>query len=201
MVPSVETRWFIRGGVPKEALNWIQRWELGPHEPEKREDHYLSFPGIASIGVKLRDGRFEVKRRDLDLGLAALGSRVTGRLAFWRKWSFKIVDDGSDKSPDSHWITIEKTRFSRKYSDENSGLVPVDPKSFPARGCTVELAVLRVQGAEWWSVGFEAFGSEDNELRNTLVLVAEKCFNRGTHPTLDGRDSFDYPEWLASLSE
>jgi hypothetical protein len=201
MLPSVEARWFIRGEAPKEALDWIQRWELGPSEPEKREDHYLRFPDIASIGVKLREGKFEVKRRDLDLGLVALGSRVTGRLSLWRKWGFKIVDDGSNKAPDGHWITTEKKRFLRKYSKEQSGLLPVDPKSFPARGCTVELTALRVRGAEWWSVGFEAFGPDESELRNTLTLAAEKCFNTGIYPALDRKDSFDYPEWLASLGE
>jgi hypothetical protein len=46
---------------------------------------------------------------------------------------------------------------------------------------------------------FEAFGPDEDELRDTLTLVAAHCFNAEDYPTLNGEDSFDYPEWLASL--
>lgn len=201
MLPSVEARWFIRGTAPKEALEWINRWELAPATSEDREDHYLRLPDTVSIGVKLREGKFEVKRRDIDLGVITFGPRVTGRLALWRKWSFKVADDGGNRAPDGHWVTVGKERFLRKYSKETSGLIAVSPKGFPARGCTVELTHLHVRGTEWWSVGFEAFSPDEGELRDTLTLAAEKCFQSEDHPTLDAEDSFDYPEWLASMSD
>jgi hypothetical protein len=199
MLATVEARWFMAGPVPSEALEWIQQWELGPRKPEERQDHYLRFPAT-SIGVKLRDGKFEVKRRDVDLGITPLGSRAIGRLALWRKWSFKVVDDGGNKAPDGDWITVEKERYLRKYVIEEAGLKAVAPLSFSnARGCTVELTRLQVRGGKWWSVGFEAFGPDQNQLRDTLQLVATNCFNPGNHPALSGEESFDYPEWLASL--
>jgi hypothetical protein len=191
----------MQGAVPVEALDWIKRWDLPPTTPDEREDHYLRLLETAAIGVKLREGRFEVKRRDIDLGLAPLGSRVTGRLALWRKWSFKVADGGGIKAPDSDWVTVGKKRYLCKYSKSISGLIPVDPKSFPERGCTLELTPLQVKEAAWWTVGFEAFGPDEGELRDTLTLVAETCFNRGNYPTLDAGNSFDYPEWLASMSE
>ena len=201
MLPSVEARWFMRGTVPKEALDWIQRWECAGSAPEERDDHYLCLPGATSLGVKLRDGRFEVKRRDIDMGLVPLGDRVAGRLALWRKWSFKLEGDSGKKAPDGYWITIEKERYLRKYEIVNDSLKAVEPNKFPVRGCTVELTQLQVRGTTWWSLGFEAFGPHDDELRSTLTLVAEKCFTRGDHPTLDSESSFDYPEWLVSLCE
>jgi hypothetical protein len=199
MLPSVEARWFMRGAVPIESLGWIRRWEFAGGGPEEREDHYLALPDITSIGVKLRDGKFEVKRRDIDLGLFPLSSRVIGRLALWRKWSFKVVDDDSIEVPDGYWMTVQKKRFLRKYSSECSDFRPVDPKSFPTCGCTVELTELKARGAEWWSVGFEAFGPDEDQLRHTLTLVAAKCLVTQNCPSLSGEDSFDYPEWLLSL--
>ncbi len=200
MLQSAEARWFMRGAVPIEALDWIQQWELAPCKPEEREDHYLDLPDTASIGVKLRDGKFEVKRRDAYLGTVPLGSRVTGRLALWRKWSYKVAGDDVQKSPDGHWFTVEKKRFLRKYSHESSGLIPAEPKSFPARGCTVELTLIQARDAKWWSVGLEAFGPDEGGLRDTLILAAAKCFTAGSHyPSLSVNDSFDYPEWLLSI--
>ena len=201
MLPSVEARWFMQGIVPVKALEWIERWELPPTTPDEREDHYLSLPDTAVIGVKLRERKLEVKRLDIDLGLVALGSRVVGRLALWRKWSFKVAEGDGDKAPDREWITVGKKRYLCKYSRSVSGLTPVDPKSFPIRGCTLELTSLKIKGAEWWTVGFEAFGPDEDELRNTLVLVGERCFSPGGHPSLDVANSCDYPEWLASISE
>jgi len=106
MLPSVEARWFMAGPVPSEAQHWFQRWELAPRT-ERRTDSYLLLPGITSVGVKLRDGKFEVKRRDADFGLTPLGSRATGRLAFWRKWSFTITGSSGATTPTaigSAWI-------------------------------------------------------------------------------------------------
>ena len=76
MLPSVEARWFMRGAVPVEALDWIKRWDLPPTTPDEREDHYLRLPETAAIGVKLREGRCEVKRRDIDLGQAGINLKT-----------------------------------------------------------------------------------------------------------------------------
>jgi hypothetical protein len=203
MLPSIETRWFMPGLPPPEALAWIHRWELGPGKPEKRKDHYLSLPGTKDIGIKVRDDKFEVKRRDLlDLGFVSFGVRALGRPAVWRKWSFKVPDDESNKAPDSYWITVEKERHLRKYRLDDADLKAnaVDPGSFPARGCTVELTQLEVRGVKWWSVGFEAFDPDESQLRNTLNTVVQHCFHSEDYPTLNGEDSFDYPEWLASFA-
>ena len=203
MLPSVEARWFISGSLPEKLRTWFEQGMLVAADRKIRTDHYLFLPGMASIGVKLREGKFEVKRRDADLGLAPIGSRAIGRLGLWRKWSFTIADRGGEKAPDNHWCSIEKTRLLRKYIlDENGGFTSVDPaKTFSAFGCTVELTTLKVLDADWWSFGFEAFGPDENRLRETLEQVAVSCFDDLDHPDLSAENSFDYPEWIASMSQ
>src|ERR1700733_11784409 len=110
MLPSVEVRWFISGSLPEKLRTWFEQGILVAADRKKRTDHYLCLPGMTSIGVKLREGKFEVKRRDADLGLATIGSRAIGRLGLWRKWSFTIADEAAEKAPDNHWCSIEKTR-------------------------------------------------------------------------------------------
>src|SRR5512135_734469 len=102
MPPSLEARWFLPGPVPREALSWI-----GPCRTQDRTDLYLPLPGVVTVGVKFREGRFEVKRRDRDLGVHALGL-ATGRVALWSKWSYKV-----DEADASGWIAVRKQRTLR----------------------------------------------------------------------------------------
>jgi hypothetical protein len=199
MMPSVEARWFIAGPLPEKLRTWFEQGMIAAADRKIRTDHYLLLPGIASIGVKLREGNFEVKRRDADFGLAPIGSRATGRLGLWRKWSFTLVDK-VEKAPDSHWCSIEKKRLLRKYILKNAGFTSVDPaKIFTEFGCTVELTTLKVRDVDWWSFGFEAFGPDENRLRETLEQVATTCLDGLDHPSLIGENSYDYPEWIASI--
>lgn len=169
MLPSVEARWFIAGSLPEKLRICFEQGMLVGADRKVRTDHYLFLPGTASIGVKLREGKFEVKRRDADFGIAPIGSGATGRLGLWRKWSFTIADKGSEKAPDGDWFSIEKKRLLRKYILENGGFRSVDPgEVFTEFGCTVELTTLKVRGVDWWSFGFEAFGPDENRLRETL---------------------------------
>jgi hypothetical protein len=200
MLPTVEARWFMAGRPAEEVQRWFER--RGPvTNAQPRTDSYLCLPGMTSIGVKLREGKLEVKRRDIDFGLAPLGSRATGRLGLWRKWSFTVAGTDRTEAPDDDWISIEKKRRLRKYAISGiTGLTAVDPDSFPERGCSVELTEMNVRDVEWWSVGFEAFGPDEAHLRGTLELVATTCLDSQDHPALHAENSFDYPEWLAGLA-
>jgi hypothetical protein len=45
-------------------------------------------------------------------------------------------------------------------------------------------AILKVLDADWWSFGFEAFGPDENRLRETLEQVAMSCLDDLDHPDL-----------------
>jgi hypothetical protein len=202
MLPSVEARWFIAGLLPEKLRTWFVQGMIVAADPKIRTDHYLFLPGVASIGMKLREGKFEVKRRDADFGLVPIGSRATGRLALWRKWSFTIAGKDGEEAPDGHWFSIEKKRLLRKYILKNGGFTSVDPATtFSEFGCTVELTTLKIRHVDWWSFGFEAFGPDENRLRETLEQVTTSCVDGLDDPGLSADNSFDYPEWIGSLNQ
>lgn len=204
MFPSLEVRWFYAGMVPEAVLEWYQ---LGEGEPEKqtgRVDYYLRLGGRDSLGIKLREGRIEVKRRHRKHGILRFHERAAGLVEHWRKWSFELAPAEGDLShslmPISSWLGVHKERQLRKYRVAgDDSLVSVPAGEYPERGCSVELSILHVEGQDWWSLCFEAFGSEPS-LHETLRLVTERILAHAQvlFP-LDATDSYGYPRWLAML--
>ena len=204
MFPTAEVRWFYRGAVPQEVLAWFQQggWKEVP--VASRVDYYLRLAGGDSLGIKLREGRIEIKRRHGPTGIVRLHDRVAGEVEHWRKWSFPLDKASSEVSglllPSSSWIGVEKARRLRTYrvgGDDTIVAVPV--REYPERGCSWELTGLRVRGRAWWTLGLEAFG-EQATLRERLLLVAERVLCSDEPPVLEVEESFSYPRWLALLA-
>ena len=202
MWPTMEVRWFGRGGLPHEVQAWFESGQERPEEQASRVDHYLRVPHTNSLGIKLREGKVEVKQLHQRHGVVRLHERVTGMMEHWRKWSFLIAQPGAladALSPASSWVSVRKERELRKYQVTDSAAVKAIPTDhYPARGCYVELARLGVAGEVWWSLALEAFGNE-GALRDTVSLVAKYVFGTGEPPPLEARASYGYPEWLQRL--
>ena len=85
MYQSLETRWFYRGELPQPVRESFMDGAGDPRFVE-RIDAYLLMPEVDTVGVKIREGRFEIKARvgpeeDAELlGIASLLDR-------WVKWS------------------------------------------------------------------------------------------------------------------
>jgi hypothetical protein len=162
---------------------------------ERREDRYLWLPGIDFLGVKIRGGRLELKRRLAEHGAWSWTPAVQGRVATWRKWPIELGEEGIGVR-DHNWVAIKKERELRKFAVESKGkLKDVLPDAFPKLGCGVELTKLAIGGTAWWSVAFEAFGSEE-KLAATMETVAARMLAEGLPIKLAVKDSFDYPRWL-----
>ncbi|MGL4619835.1 MAG: hypothetical protein ACRCZS_12370, partial [Chroococcidiopsis sp.] len=69
MLNSLELRWFISGELPLEVSSWFEQDKLGGQlqAPETREDVYLYVPECEYMGLKLRQGRLEIKWRQAEL--------------------------------------------------------------------------------------------------------------------------------------
>lgn len=63
MYPTAEVRWFHRGKVPLDVMAWFLRLHGEPEEPGHRVDYYLRLSDADALGIKLRDGRIEIKTR------------------------------------------------------------------------------------------------------------------------------------------
>jgi len=197
MIPTVEVRWFLPfAGVDSQVLPEA----FQAVKPATRTDWYA--PGDERGGVKLREGNLEIKLFLRDLGLRDFaGRRGRGRVEAWRKWVFSgDATEPVDETvlTNAAWIPVVKHRYLRIYSEGDDGAMrPVD--IWPDAGCQFEWTHLVAAGAEWVTIGFEAFGPEgdlERILLQTGATVLEPIVDR---LSLEPSMSYSYPHWLEKV--
>jgi hypothetical protein len=173
-----------------------------PEKQRPRVDHYLCISGGDSSGIKLRDGRIEIKQRLNQHGIFHFGHRDAGFVEHWHKWSLDLAGSSENlEIPSCLWIGVRKERLLRAYRVvDDRTVTEVAVGVGPGSGCNWELATVSIEGTEerWWSIGFEAFGKEAG-LWNMMSLVAEHFLSEDEAPTLRVEDSYGYPRWLQIL--
>ncbi len=87
MFTTAEVRWFFEGPVPDEIEQWFCRSNLAL-KAAPREDHYLLFPAVLGLGLKLREGRLEVKTLIKTLGVRSFTADVAGTVQVWKKEAY-----------------------------------------------------------------------------------------------------------------
>ncbi|MBV8882791.1 MAG: hypothetical protein JO235_02145 [Chroococcidiopsidaceae cyanobacterium CP_BM_RX_35] len=206
MLTSAELRWFSRGTIPAEISHWFKLDDLGVclAPPEEREDLYLYPEECDYLGIKLRQGRLEIKWRQAEFGSVRFG-RLEGKAEKWGKW---LCEDPTAQSfqpatvsKEKVWVSVKKVRSQRQYqvlSDELPKAVPVNEPL--EQGCSVELTQLNVRGDDWWSLAFEAVGKDERLMAN-LQSVANWVFKTYRGPQLLLEDSYAYPSWLSIAVE
>jgi hypothetical protein len=205
---TAEARWFIPETLPDAVLEWF-RADQTLDSGGVQVHEYLLFPDCDSVGVKLRDGRFEIKAMQgasqplrQDLG-------IKGRTEQWVKWSFaneglQVLDQALHQS--GRWLKVRKERYLRRFSVERGRLMEVTASQgpLPLVGCNIEVTRIDVDADPrfWFTLGFEAFGPTTVTARilNDALLL---FFNEhGSVPgtTLSEYESASYPAWLAKLA-
>ena len=178
---TAEARWFRRGPVPADVRAWFDG--LGPApEPESRTDLYLA-PDSAALGVKVREGQLEAKRRDGAGGVRGLG-RSRAAVEDWAKWSFSLVVAPQPEEGESGWVAVGKTRWQRH-----------------ADGCALELSEVTVADVPWWSVCLEASGPDHQARHDALARAAERWLGADDAPALAAADAQGYAAWLLRRAE
>lgn len=201
MLTTAELRWFNHGALPEEISYWFNC--LGDYlaPPEEREDLYLSSVGCDYLGIKLRQGRLEIKWRQAELGRVRFADRVEAKAEKWGKWlcedrtaeSFRLTDVVGKKA----WVSVKKARSQRQYQFiPGKSIIAVPVTESIDQGCNVELTHLSINGNAWWSLAFEAFG-EDDYLIDNLQTVAHWVFKNYSGWELQFEDSYAYPMWLS----
>jgi hypothetical protein len=198
---TAELRWFYEGAIPEDVTAWFHRGERRPVEQLHRVDHYLWLGGLAELGIKLRQGRIEVKRRHTVHGVVHFHRQISGSVEEWHKWSFALAAahrlPGDAGTQNSAWIKVRKERQLRKYRITNERQpIAVPDAEYPVQGCHLELTRIRVGENRWWSLGLEAFGPA-GALWQYLSLVVDHILGQGLLPTLEARHSCGYPRWVA----
>ena len=204
---SAEARWFIEGSLPDEVLGWFKAGQALESEGV-RVHEYLVFPDCQSVGVKLREGRFEIKAILAAAQPLSPDLGIKGKTDRWVKWS--LASEGLQTlDPALHqsglWLKVRKERFLRKFSGDRGPLVEISaPRGFfPGSGVNIELTRVEVEANPrfWFSLGFEAFGPPP--VPDKLLLEAIRLFfkDHGRLPgiSLSEDNSLSYPAWLAKV--
>lgn len=206
---STETRWFIAHTLPDEVLDWFRAGILLDSEGV-RDHEYLLFPGCDSVGVKLRDGRFEIKAicgspQPLNSGLGIAGSKQ-----HWVKWSLasdalQLLEAPLHRS--GQWINVRKERYLRQFSFNQGALLEVTEKqgAFPAMGCNVEVTRIEVNAEprRWFTIGLEAFGAPavTAHILDDALRLFFGTYGPPPSGALTENNSASYPAWLTQLFE
>jgi hypothetical protein len=198
MYTTAEVRWFHRGRAPAHVEAWFRGGGREPTVQSVRVDRYLRLVDGEHLGIKLREGRLEVKQRERSLSVTRFDARAAGVMELWRKWSVPLAVGPHQVSgdPGTSWIEVEKERALCRYGLlEDRRIVATSTDCYPDHGCDLELTAVQVRGREWWTLALEAFGPSGSVCEN-LLSVAEVVFGAGELPTLDAADSYGYPRWL-----
>ncbi len=192
---TAEVRWILPGRVDAAVAAWFGRF---PGVLESREDLYLIDPELRGVSVKIRAARaLEVKQYHGSPGILQAAGRASGRIEFWRKWSFPCGPLGQDGAGQPGWTAVRKRRRMSRFRLACGRLI-ADAAERPAESaCAVELTEIRSGGETWWSLGFEATGPAGLLLR-TLQDVAAAMFAQAPpgNVDLDMSQCQSYAEWL-----
>jgi hypothetical protein len=220
---TLEVRWFCPGPFAENesALEaWFRsrptyesggkpaRLAWAPAPPAWRRDRYLVVPGHDDMGIKWREGRLEIKGREVALGHQAFAPAIEGRCERWLKWSY--AGEAIERRFGSPFhdcaangiVTVEKRRLQRHLRLDPSGAVlEVGPGDERERGIDVELAQVRIAetpGEPHWTLAFEAFPSDCPSERFGQVVRSflEGCPAR----PLSAERSMSYPHWLREFA-
>lgn len=199
---TTELRWFYPGFLPTEVRNWFQAaWDQVAVPTEIREDLYLRLPESEYLNLKLRHRDLELKIRLKQPRGLQIGDQWVGQVEVWQKWSLQDSSEClnlADVEAEATWLSVEKVRSQQQYQTFlNQPPQAIFHNQQPEQGCKVELTELKVQGAAWWSLAFEAFGDSSQQF-NQLQGVAEQI-NNPLAPTLDLPHSYGYSKWLSNI--
>jgi hypothetical protein len=213
---SHEVRWFFDGAVAEHPA--LRTWfETFPPVEKKggfgspvwmgrlddKPDVYLILPGADDMGIKWREGNFQIKGRTASLGLHSYCGRFHGLVERWVRWSYagmpesyrKLFLDGNEKGLIT--VSVRKTRALRKIKLDtyNGSALEVDPKEFIDRGINIELTDIEIGGKPCCTLAFEAY-PDDSAMHAAFTQTVEAFLDGLKGVEFGAGNSMSYPGWL-----
>lgn len=204
LLTSLELRWFFDEPLSSSVDEWFRKSlpESEVSTSDKRDDTYL-FSTADDFGIKLREGRLEIKWRQVaEPYRTAYG--VTGQIERWHKWDWSDPngtthkDVGAYSVPNGPWITVGKERRQRKYRWEDK-FVPGSPNEILHKGVAVEITALTFQARKYSTVLIESFAPDSNTQRQLLAAGIEYLWRTYPEPMPRQECSYGYPHWLGTV--
>jgi len=214
MVYSAEVRWFFKNQTEFAVIEkWFNARNLYFAGNWERADIYLQQPGLHNLGVKIREGKVEVKVLLADRGVLPLPNGQSGLVNDWGKYSFGLQESDEENknllqqfsreqlgTGMELWVRVDKERLWQKFSVNlaEESITPVAQDSWPAEGCGVELTKIKVNQQTFYTFGLEAFSKSRQEPAN-LELVLNKIIPEMPGASLRNSQSNSYPGFLEKL--
>jgi hypothetical protein len=206
MLHTAEVGWFIRGGLPREVVEWF--WHgVSRRDPDTREDRYLVLPGCDAAGVKVRRGTsLDVKARVGDGVAVSYGTGIEGVRERWVKWSSDspLVTAGLATAAASgrEWLGVRKERHLRFFSLDS--VLPVELETYAATGLGCHVELTRVLAGdtnpfEAWTLGLEAYGDRQRLEEAVDASVTYVLLGRPAPVPFTLAASMGYAAWLNRL--
>jgi hypothetical protein len=199
MLKSIEIRWFLEGKIP-ESVTRIMK-ETGLDISENRTDHYLLVPSCDNIGIKIRNSRLEIKRRQDVHPYHTSKLNISGNIEWWERWEWNDKTACTEiekliyKDNKNPWISIGKRRWQKKFSVHNNVLIPV-PSHVLHFDLVVEITELGLNRKSWWTIGFDLFNEQNRSFLDQLI-ESYPILQLGVD--LNKARSFGYPQWLSQI--
>ena len=97
-------------------------------------------------------------------------------------------------------MSVHKERYVVRYRIDLKEKVIEASHDKVDQGILVEITKLNVMNTEWWTLGFDALGSDlDNQTRILRFGVSALLIDFPV-PRLTKENSYSYPEWLHYIS-
>lgn len=198
MLSTTEVRWFFEEAFPENVQEWFEYFD--PKDLPPRTDYYLNMADSAGVGIKLREGQIQIKPKKADLGTYRFLENVEGNISQYEKWSFPVTSNEEwpemIRRPDI-WIPTIKIRKLLRYTLEGGYPDKIGMEEQVSEGCEVELSKVEVVDRTFWSLAFEAHGS--NAQAHVEKTVNEVFRNKKCPITLVKEKSFGYTHLICDI--
>jgi hypothetical protein len=202
-ITSAEIRWFIKGEIPPTICDWFIGLNDNYVNQSERIDKYLLHKPGDDLGIKLREGRIEIKQQTKNIGKISPGKNVAGYAGKWRKWSFELNEANNILSNDllnNEWLAITKNRILVNYGITEDKIVSQKETITYKNGCITEITSINIKNENWWTLGLEAYG-EENRLSDNLILISHLILSDKSNIRFTLEDSLSYPGWLNRIND
>jgi hypothetical protein len=193
---TCEIRWFLKTPLSGIA-GWLEDLEADRITTENRTDFYLFLPGRKDLGIKIREGRLEVKHRTAPPWPKQIAPAWEGYLEAWVKYGFEL---GRNKTERPLWAGEDPTlhevvKYRRAMLiHQTDGELTFGPLQYGnTTAIQLEYTKLRVLEETWYTLGLE--WPEDLELQLPETFFREIL----GEDRLTRAESMGYAEFLQLL--
>lgn len=196
MNKSTELRW-VSNVKFHDVEHWFSHHGKAFINEWQRSDFYIHLDGYDKLSFKIREGKAEIKILT-DSSTLKVSDMCSGIIEHWVKWSNPLKEHLTAEqifADKKQLIELKKERLLITYSINNNNISIVNDNVH--EGCQVELARLSVYNQQFYSFGFEAFGSDDQRTKHLKAVTAIVFQEANIKTELSVTNSYNYPELLS----